>query len=384
MTPPIAPGGCTAWGNYQVPQLAGFVGDDLTEAWQLSRAWQQTYELVGSHRSALQQIRDRIEAAWPPAENSAAAAFVSVLDGLVASMVETQDAAAGIHEATVGLLSTLDDARIAVERMHREWVRKQGAAVLSVEGVSDLFVDWQGELNQRAQKVMYETDAAVYAYTRRLVPPTPYVLPTSQGGDEDQIITGGGSDRAQSRSSLSGSDVAAGFKKVVIPPLPPLAVADGSQTQTDNGSATPQLLQLAAASPSSTAGQVSNGASLVPSVGAATGVLPPPSGSKVSYSRTLNELSPEANQEARRVVQENASASDRSLGAVGASSSGELQMEPGFMGGAGAGGRQRTHTRRALRSAERWEIPEGGPGVLKPSSNSEKHSPGPGVIGLDV
>src|SRR2546421_7641735 len=169
------PGGRTPWEGHPVPDLAGYLSEDLGPAWTQVRAWYGTADLAAAYLVALRRVHDSLVKVWPPDRSPAAKVYLARLDSMIASVDDVRDAAAGNGEALSGVLGTLEGARPQMDRWLAEWRRNEGAASAASQQPEYWAPDqpWQVELNQKAQQHMRETDNPVFAYQSRMrVPPS--------------------------------------------------------------------------------------------------------------------------------------------------------------------------------------------------------------------
>jgi hypothetical protein len=156
------PGGRTPWENYNVPDLAGVLTENLGPAWDQVRAWYDTAGMAGSYVDALRRFRENLGKVWPAERSPAAKAYLAQLDSLIASVDDVRDAASGNGEALNGVLSALEGARTGMDRLLAEWKRHEAVAVSAGQRPDYWGRDQprQVELNQKAQQQMHELDAA--------------------------------------------------------------------------------------------------------------------------------------------------------------------------------------------------------------------------------
>jgi hypothetical protein len=388
------PGGRTDWEQYPVPDLAGFLADNLEPAWTHVRAWYGTANVAANHQQALQRVRDELAQVWPPERNQAAAVYLARLDSMIASLGDVHQTAGGTAVALSGVLSTLEDARRQVDQVHEQW--KQAEASASTLGVGEYETQgqpWQVELNQRAQRIMHETDAAVYAYQPRMQVPAAWD-PTPVDPDSwEPARKPGGSPGSDSSGGSPGRGI---VRPPSIPPVLPLDRDVASSPTEENprsAGATPVLsgdrargieVRDASASPSrvssfsgqvspSFPGPVSPGSWMVDTprgrVLRAGGVIEP---SGVGYDERGENISPRSaySSASPAKASESPEVSDRGAG--------------GLVGGPGAlgMGSNRSSRQRASEKYTEWAVRKGVSPVIEPGPEPT-HDPGPGVIGID-
>ncbi len=376
-------GGCTPWGNYEVPALAGFLDEDLSSGWTQVRAWAQARDVTATHLDVMRQARATVVRAWPPTVNKAARAFVDQLDALIASMETMISAADSNGPALAGILTALTEAKKTVDGLHEQWKAQSSgwestvldvAVPLAGAAQQKTAQDRRAQLNTQARKVMQATDDAVYAYMPQLVvvPPPPrhevingpvdVLSPTSTAGS-----------RSAGAGSIRPPIIPAASPPAAVPPQhetgsPVLAMAAGTTSNDVAGGSTPGVREQ---------GSPTYGVGPVPSVGAVRSGfwVDTPAGRALRSGAVLGEPL-----EAPRPIPEGGVApgsADR------AGPAGPDELEPGLWGGV-AGGRSRgTRQReRTLPADTVWPVPTGVPPVLEPGPEPV-HDPGPGVIGID-
>jgi hypothetical protein len=77
--------------------------------------------LIGEHMFQVQQYRESLASAWPPAKSSAAAAYLTRLDALIANLNETYEAALSNHEAMASASLSLGQAKSEMSKIYSQW-----------------------------------------------------------------------------------------------------------------------------------------------------------------------------------------------------------------------------------------------------------------------
>src|SRR5256885_1165467 len=120
------PGGQTPWENYDVPQLAGHLTENLGRAWGQARAWHIAADTTASYLDALRRLRANLVAVWPPDRSPAAKAYVERLDSLIASVDDVRDATAGTGEALAGGVGHPEGGRAPNDPGRGQWGPQEG------------------------------------------------------------------------------------------------------------------------------------------------------------------------------------------------------------------------------------------------------------------
>ena len=146
------------WSNYDVPAIWAMIDPEReTTNREQVNAWLRTSEMLASHQTNLQTIRDRLAERWPPTGSGASRQLLARID----AFIEASRAASEVTRTNASALSLLTDAlmkaRSQVEPLYRAW---QSAA--SQQRV---------ELGQRARAVMAQTDAIVAEHGGQFVAP---------------------------------------------------------------------------------------------------------------------------------------------------------------------------------------------------------------------
>jgi hypothetical protein len=372
-------GGCTGYGAFDVPALAGFLDEDLAPSWAQVSAWYHVGELTRDHLKVLRQARETITRIWPPSANQAAAAYVAHLDALIASMENMNAAAEANGGALSGILTVLTDAKGKMDKLHEEWKQADSSwlsvaagvvvgvpAVIATAGADQRNADQRAKLNADAADLMRTTDRYAYEYLPKLV-----VVPRAQAPDI-WWSPSGGPGPAPTRSGSGSGGVP--LRRPSIPSPPPPALGASSSVPS-----------LAASSPPAIVGD--SGSGLLPTP-AGTSAAPADSVPGVWVQTPIGRAlrsgavlgTPEGEVQGVRTSAGSSSKTTEYL----KSSTGTGTPETGlWSGGLGATGRPGDRQRRrvALSDTE-WPVRRGVPPVLEPGPEP-RHDPGPGVIGID-
>jgi hypothetical protein len=116
----------TNWSARTVGQMWNMVKDhNETLGWDQALAWMRTFELLDYHRLRIQAYRDLLVAKWPPERSPAAAAFLTQVDALLASLTQMRDAAMANGPALEQITAGISEARIKLASVHRDWAASQ-------------------------------------------------------------------------------------------------------------------------------------------------------------------------------------------------------------------------------------------------------------------
>ena len=372
-----APLVCMWWGRYEVPQLAGFLSEDLEAGWGHAVAWSGTAELADTYRARLQGVRDGLAAVWPPERSAAAAVYLGRLDSMIASLADVNETASVNYRALGGVLDALQGARAKIYELDDRYQKADAAA--------------RAVLNQQAQQHMSEADDVVVSHygqltspkpydpTRRVDPPAVEVDAGSDGGAARTPRTSG-SDGMRSPSvseRYSGTPSGGGAQVGGSPVLASTPAAlDVGSSGLRAGAPAPGGLPDAGPGVGAGSWMVNTPQGRVLRAGAVIGM---PSGEPASPVPRWSGAVPEGGGPARPARAGSGSAAGLAGEPGEAASKGQ-----GFLGGMGAGAGARSGQRRVRRSEPyvQWEAPTGVPPVIEPPPE-RPHDPGPGVIGID-
>jgi len=197
--------GGTDWFAYDVAWMWERISDQKTDAHdEVSLGWKRTAELTSTHLSRVRLYRDNLATAWPPEKSKASAAYVAQLDGLIASLTETQAAASANYTAFSSVATTLSIARSKLEPIYREyaanqtriasWQAAKNALTSSPTTPSSsstptpspspqaspvptsppVSADHQEQLNNQARAIMFELSTTIISGQAELQKPAPY------------------------------------------------------------------------------------------------------------------------------------------------------------------------------------------------------------------
>ena len=256
--------GGTNWFAYDVAWMWQRISDQSTDAHdEVSLGWKRTAELTSTHLSRVRLYRDNLATAWPPEKSKASAAYVAQLDGLIASLTETQTAASANYTAFSSVTTTLSIARSKLEPIYQEyvanrtkianWQSAKDAATTSgttsssgstptpspspqaspVPTSPPVSADHQEQLNNQARAIMFELSSTIISGQAELQKPAPYEPAWQKYTDP----------------SDSGND---GTSAAAVPPLIPLpapASTSGSTTSSHPSTTFPTSPTSTAPSP---------------------------------------------------------------------------------------------------------------------------------------
>ena len=393
---------CVNWTLYDVPAIWAMVGPE--REWvsrEQTGAWLRTAEMLDSHSSNLQTLRERVAQHWSPEGSQASQSLLVELDSLIDSTARASKVSRTNATALGLLVDALMEAKAGIEPLHQAW----SSAGTNVQ---------REMLNQQARAVMSQADSRVIEHASLLAIPPEYVPPT---------IDGPGPTLSPNTSGSTGTAI----RPAEVPPLrepPPLpagaASGPGSGAPPSAGAARPSS-PLGPGGPSAWAASppvLAGGSppSIPPSGLRDLPVAPSPSqfaespggrvlpvggvlGQPPATPTTIGPRSPLST--AFGGEPEHAGASAPVEGVIGAkpkalgtrtgqatAGAGEPMKGGGmFGGGLGAGGSRSLGTRRRQYPAdEEWETPAGVQSVIKPPPPPDPKTafdPGPNVIGLN-
>jgi hypothetical protein len=118
--------GGTDWMAMDVIQMWQAVeNQDTTAHYQLLAGWRKSYELVLEHLGQVRNYRESLAAAWPPEKSAAAAAYIQRLDGLIAHLQGTYDAAVANYGAFSSATLALSLSRDDIKKIYDEYTSNQ-------------------------------------------------------------------------------------------------------------------------------------------------------------------------------------------------------------------------------------------------------------------
>ncbi len=388
------PGGRTDWERHTVAELAGFLDEDLGSAWTHVRAWSGTAEMAGGYGQALRRVRDGLAKIWPPERSPAAAAYLSRMDALIASLDDMHEVAVSNGAALKGILETLEGAKRQVDQLLEQW--KVNQASVPDPAYASGEEPWPGELSRQAAQRMHETDAAVYEYGSRMVEPRPFQPPTKR----DPIPPWDGSGRPTGSGAAGLSGGGRSVRPPDIPTVPPLSPhpAESPAVAAPLTSGGPVLSGGPAPGGDEVVpgGPPGSGPGSGPTSGSSPGAGPSgswfvdtPRGRVLRAGGVIGPVPMPENGFPEGAVRSGPGgtpvAPSSRPGASGepvrTGEPGTASLMGGGMGGVGGWSARERHRRRSEPYVE-WEVPKGVPPVIEPGPEP-KHDPGPGVIGID-
>jgi len=126
MLSPDGGGGGTDWSSMDVPAMWALVANqDTTAHYEMLTGWQKSYELIIEHMTQVQNYRENLVAAWPPAKSPASAAYVAQLDNLLTNLQKTYDAAIANHTAFAGATLSLSLSRNDLKKIYDQYTSNQ-------------------------------------------------------------------------------------------------------------------------------------------------------------------------------------------------------------------------------------------------------------------
>ncbi|RKN23683.1 hypothetical protein D7147_01115 [Micromonospora musae] len=115
----------TDWHRMDVNSMWACLQDhDTANHWKQVAGWRKICDLAQAHLSRLQEYRRGLAAAWPPASNTAALAYLSQLDELIDKVRRTHDAAATNYTALAAATQAIGGTRTRLQKIHEEYAAK--------------------------------------------------------------------------------------------------------------------------------------------------------------------------------------------------------------------------------------------------------------------
>jgi hypothetical protein len=223
--------GGTNWTGMDVVQMWQAVeNQDTTAHYRLLTGWQRSYELILQHLGQVQNYRQSLAEAWPPEKSAASAAYLQRLDGLIADLQSTYDAAVANHSAFASATLALSLSRNDVKKIYDEYVSNQTkldgfknrpipAAKSAVPPQKPPVADGrQEQLNNQARSIMFGLSGEIIQARAQITKPALY----TDGRIDDQTKNDAG-------------------PQYVAPSIPPIQTFDpGTGTRHPAGSGTSQ------------------------------------------------------------------------------------------------------------------------------------------------
>ncbi|HET6481835.1 MAG TPA: hypothetical protein VFG35_17640, partial [Actinoplanes sp.] len=217
--------GGTPWGSMTMQKMQEFIQNPDTEKhYELLTGWKRSADLLIEHRWQVQNYRDNLAAAWPPARNAASLAYITRLDELIANLSETYEAAISNHDAFAAATLSISLAQKDMDEIAREYdsndqllathnaklqtPSRQPSPSLSGEQ-PPVAPGRQQELHQRAVTLLNNVSADLALAQVRIRKPRPYEPPLRRHDPADD--DGGG---------------------YVPPPIPPITPSFATDTST--------------------------------------------------------------------------------------------------------------------------------------------------------
>jgi hypothetical protein len=218
--------GGTNWTGMDVVQMWQAVeNQDTTAHYRLLTGWQRSYELILQHLGQVQNYRQSLAEAWPPEKSAASAAYLQRLDGLIADLQSTYDAAVANHSAFASATLALSLSRNDVKKIYDEYVSNQTkldgfknrpipAAKSAVPPQKPPVADGrQEQLNNQARSIMFGLSGEIIQARAQITKPKIYTeAPGVDGGDKND-----------------------NGPQFVAPPIPPVQTFDPGTGATHSG-----------------------------------------------------------------------------------------------------------------------------------------------------
>ncbi|MFG1602923.1 WXG100 family type VII secretion target [Actinoplanes sp. NPDC049265] len=246
---PLTSSWCTNWGSFNTPRLWAMVADeDDPEAWRQVAAWGDVAIAVKDQHNRLKAAKEALIAAWPPAQNASADAFVTELDNLLTRMDSARTDADATADGLANILESLRQAKAQIKPLYEQYKDKNS------DWVPGWFDNAEDEIDEQARNIMITTEQVVEQNVPSLKVPDPYQMDPNaksgytppaendagQGGSHysgpptSSSAGGGGSSSYGPVGSSSGAGPGSHTEIAVphdpVPPLPgmdPIAPSDG-------------------------------------------------------------------------------------------------------------------------------------------------------------
>jgi hypothetical protein len=385
------------WDHYGVRQIWEMIKEESTRIGeQQAGAWRNTAAICEEQAAQMEKAATQLAETWIPSPGSAAEAFQVWIRRFTMSMRQSAEVARTNAEVITDITYQLTFARDRINSLviqgidnkyaeEHQWLPKlAGHSALEPSGIPLPPEGWRDSLDEQARTIMTHTETTIIAQTERVRPtPSFKVVPPIDEGQPPPDSTGG-----SSAWSFSG----AGSGRSIEPPIFPLSAA-GVRESTGHdpipvglGSDAPVLDGSGSTSPTTTPVGAFGPTSWFPSSARVT----TPAGEAWAPGAVIGAPRPGGTASGGRPQ------TDPRHPPAGAPRSGSAGMPmapmvpPPAAGRVGAsslaaGGRANSSGRRRGRPDldDPWAVPQGGPAILEPRAEPEKHDPGPGVIGID-
>lgn len=168
-------------------------------------AWWKSSELLANHVTQVRAYRDKLMEAWPPEKSRAAAAYLERLEGLIASLEETQLASSTNWRALIGGVDAVDEAKERLAALEKEYTQHTAAieayeksAAMPVLATTDPLPTppaaayaRRNALEKEARATMQSLSAELAATQSTFIAPKPYDPSRNRMDGMDSGDTGG-------------------------------------------------------------------------------------------------------------------------------------------------------------------------------------------------
>jgi hypothetical protein len=186
-------GGGTPWESLTVDKMQELIQNpDTDKQWDLVAGWKKSAELISEHRWQVENYRDNLAAAWPPAKSKAAEEYITRLNVMIDNLKATYEAALANYDAVSRATGSIYQAQVKMETIYKEY-----------KGNESLLADFTAKQEQAKSS------------------DTPTPSPSPSGGLQPPVAAGRQEElRLQAAAMLSGvsSDLAQAQIKLVKPP----------------------------------------------------------------------------------------------------------------------------------------------------------------------
>jgi hypothetical protein len=121
-------GGGTPWESMTLEFMHQLIQNPDTDAqWKLASAWQKSADLLNEHKFQVQEYRDNLAAAWPPAKSAASSAYLDRLDQLIKNLADTYEASIANQTALSAATGSIYQAQVQMEKIYQEYSNNKTA-----------------------------------------------------------------------------------------------------------------------------------------------------------------------------------------------------------------------------------------------------------------
>ncbi|MFI5493818.1 hypothetical protein [Actinoplanes sp. NPDC051859] len=201
-----SPGGwCTNWSAFNVESIWQMVeGEGADDSWEQVHRWADIESVVNGHSAWLAAFQAEVERVWP-SSGAASAAFGTQINVLKANMEQTVIAAGRTKHALDSILNNLNETKAKIAEVRGDYAEASDDLVIrQIDGAED-------ELNDKARRIMADSENVVRQHTVSIVAPPEFLDPGIRTPKKDD-----GPEGPKGAGGASG----AGSVGALIPPVP--------------------------------------------------------------------------------------------------------------------------------------------------------------------